>query len=76
MKPIGLGLLFIEISSKGSIKSELFDIKGIGEVTADKLLKQYKSVKRIKNLSEEELISFLGPHKTKILLNHFNQTTT
>ena len=59
------------IRSKGSIKSELFNIKGIGEVTADKLLKQYKSVKRIKNLSEEELISFLGPHKTKNFIKSF-----
>ncbi len=42
-------------------KSSLTDIPGIGKVTAQKLLKHFKSVKRLKAASIEELKSTVGP---------------
>lgn len=54
--------------SKQQIASELDTIKGIGPVIKEKLLKHYKSVKRIKEAPEEELISLIGKNKAKQLI--------
>lgn len=52
---------------KGSLSIKLTDIKGIGEETAEKLLKHFRSVKRIKEAKEEDLIEVIGQSKTKLL---------
>lgn len=57
--------------SRGTFVNELEQIKGIGKATADALLKQYKSVKKIKELSEEELSKIVGDSKAKIILSYF-----
>lgn len=62
------------LRSKGTFKNELEQIKGIGEATADILLKQFKSVKNIKLRTEEELAAVIGKAKTKILLDYFRNT--
>jgi excinuclease ABC subunit C len=62
------------LRSKGTFKNELEQIKGIGEATADILLKQFKSVKNIKLKAEEELVAVIGKAKTKILLDYFQNT--
>lgn len=62
------------LRSKGTFKNELEQIKGIGEATADILLKQFKSVKNIKLKAEEELLAVIGKAKTKILLDYFRNT--
>jgi len=46
--------------SKGSLNSELDQIDGIGPATRDKLLVHFKSLKRIKKASKEELEKILG----------------
>lgn len=53
--------------SKGAIQNELENIKGIGKQTADMLLKEYKSVKNIKQLTLEELEKFTGKSKASII---------
>ncbi|MDB5222942.1 MAG: excinuclease subunit [Chitinophagaceae bacterium] len=58
--------------SRGTFVNELEQIKGIGKATADALLKQFKSVKKIKELPEEELIIAVGTSKAKIILNYFS----
>ena len=62
--------------SRGTFVNELEQIKGIGKATADALLKKFKSVKKIKELSKEELIEEVGASKTKMIVNHFNNITT
>jgi excinuclease ABC subunit C len=57
--------------SKGTFKNELESIKGIGRNTADQLLKEFKSVKRIKELTEEELSKHIGGAKARIVTNYF-----
>lgn len=57
--------------SKGTFKTELSGIKGIGASTTDLLLKTYKSVKKIKEVPREELEKLVGKSKTEILLNYF-----
>lgn len=54
--------------SKRQIASELDSIKGIGPQTKTLLLKEFKSVKRIKEASPEAITAVIGPAKTKILL--------
>jgi len=55
----------------GTLKTEITEIKGLGPTTAEKLLTKFKSVKKIKELSEEELVAEIGKSKTKILLDYF-----
>ena len=55
--------------SKRQIASELDSIKGIGEKTKQTLLTHFKSVKRIKEATVEELIKTVGEAKAKILLD-------
>ncbi|UTW64162.1 excinuclease ABC subunit UvrC [bacterium SCSIO 12741] len=53
--------------SKGSIKSSLSDIPGIGPKTQEKLLRKFKSIKRIKEAPEEELKALLTAPAYKAL---------
>ena len=57
---------------KGFAHSDLDDIKGVGKSTKEKLLKHFKSVKRIKEASEAELAVVVGPAKTKVLNDYFH----
>lgn len=58
--------------SKSAIKSELFEIKGIGEKTANELLLRLKSVKRIKEANQKDLEAIVGFSKAKIVFDHFH----
>ena len=53
--------------SKHQLKSELDTIPGIGVKTKQTLLKAFKSVKRIREASEEELSKVVGPAKAKLI---------
>ena len=55
--------------SKGVIKTELPDIKGIGDKLSEKLLREFKSVKRIKEASLEELTALIGKAKAELVMN-------
>lgn len=57
--------------SKGAISTELTNVEGIGEKTAELLLKKFKSVKRIKEASEEDIAKIIGEVKAKDLINYF-----
>jgi excinuclease ABC subunit C len=59
--------------SKGTFYNELENIKGIGKNTADSLLKEFRSVQRVKELSEEELSKAVGKAKARIIRNYFQQ---
>ena len=59
--------------SRGTFVNELEQIKGIGKATADALLKKYKSVKKIKELSVEELNLAVGISKANLILTYFNR---
>ncbi len=59
---------------KGTIKSELTEIKGISHESAQKLLLKFKSVKRIKETTLEELQEVLGNAKGKLVFEYFATT--
>lgn len=63
------------LRSKEMFKSELDDIKGIGEKRKRALLKHFESIERIKKASIEELAKVEGMNKrvAEELYNHFNK---
>ncbi len=65
-----------EKRSKHALHSELDDIKGIGPKASEALLKAFKSVKRLKEASQDsnrhdEIATVVGPAKAKIIIEHF-----
>jgi excinuclease ABC subunit C len=54
-----------------NIKSEIDDIKGIGETTKQILFKFFKSYDKILNAEEEELVKLIGKARADILLSYF-----
>lgn len=59
--------------SKHQLHSELDDIKGIGPKTKEALLKQFKSVKRIKEADSQSIIEVVGTAKGHIIYDHFHR---
>ena len=55
--------------SKSQVQSALDEIPGIGTKTRILLLKHFKSLKRIREASPEELIALIGPAKANKLLS-------
>lgn len=62
--------------SKHALHSELDDIKGIGPKTKDTLLKEMKTVKRIREAGIDDLAAVIGKAKAKIVWQHFNNGGT
>lgn len=59
--------------SKAALTSSLDNIPGIGEKTMETLLKHFKSVKRIKEATEKELIEVVGLSKTKKITDFYHK---
>ncbi len=60
--------------SKGQVSSELDAIKGIGEKTAQALMKHFKSLKKMREATPEQLAAVVGPAKSALLTEHFAQS--
>ncbi len=58
--------------SKGTIKNELETINGIGKQTATQLLKQFKSVKQVKEQTKEQLAELIGQQKAALIYDYFH----
>ncbi|NNF01892.1 MAG: excinuclease ABC subunit UvrC [Bacteroidia bacterium] len=58
---------------KATIKTELEEIQGIGAKLSNKLLKDFRSVKGIKNATLEELQNAIGKSKGEVVFKHFNK---
>ena len=59
--------------SKAQIGSELDKIKGIGPKSKRDLLNHFKSIKRIREADEKEIVEVLGEARGKIVFNWFNK---
>ncbi|MBO7283138.1 MAG: excinuclease ABC subunit C [Alistipes sp.] len=62
--------------SNSFLVSELSAIKGIGQKSADELLKHFKSVKAIAKASKEELSAVVGAKRATIILDYFCQNSS
>lgn len=58
--------------SKAAVVSELDSIKGVGEKTRTALLSHFRSVKRLRAASIDEVAAIVGPAKAKLILNTLN----
>lgn len=61
---------------KAMLKSELTNIKGIGEKSAIELLKHFGSLKTIKEISVDELSKVIGSSRAKIIFDYYNKSFT
>jgi excinuclease ABC subunit C len=59
--------------SKGTFKNELEQVQGIGKATIDELLRNFKSIKNIKQQSEQALATIVGVKRASILTKYFNK---
>lgn len=59
--------------SKATFHTQLTDIEGIGEGTAQNLLIKFSSVQKIKNSTLEDLISCIGKSKAEKVYNYFHK---
>jgi excinuclease ABC subunit C len=57
---------------KNTLSNELEEIEGIGPSTAEKLLTQFKSIKRLETATLEELSEWVGQSKAQRIKNYFN----
>ena len=60
--------------SKGTFKNELENIPGIGGNTAASVLKIFKSVKKVKDASMDELVAAVGKSRAAIIFKYFHET--
>lgn len=60
---------------KGTLQTELEQIEGIGPKTAGKLLRHFRSVKKIKEASPEELSQVLNTTQTEKVLAYFQNSS-
>ena len=58
--------------AKGVVKTELSEIKGIGEKISEKLLKKFRSVQRIRESALEDLTEVIGAKKAESVFRHFH----
>lgn len=54
--------------SKAQVHSQLDDIKGVGEATKKALLKHFKSLKRLREATLDEVTQVVGPAKAKLIV--------
>jgi excinuclease ABC subunit C len=61
---------------KGTLATELELIEGIGKTTAEKLLKYFKSVKKIREATETELQEVVNLKQAKAITQYFNPSVS
>ncbi|UKN00798.1 excinuclease ABC subunit UvrC [Paracrocinitomix mangrovi] len=59
--------------SKAALGTELTNIEGIGDRTAEMLIQEFKSVKRVKESTLDEIEKIIGRKKAELLVNYFKQ---
>ena len=62
--------------SKGVVQTELAQIHGIGDATASVLLKKFKSVKKIKEATIEEISEVIGKSKGELVYSYFKMASS
>ncbi|WP_338793092.1 excinuclease ABC subunit UvrC [Bernardetia sp. MNP-M8] len=56
-----------DIRSKNALRNPLENVKGVGRATIEKLLLEYKSIKKIAVTSDEELKELIGANRTRLI---------
>ncbi|NTV01747.1 MAG: excinuclease ABC subunit C [Chlorobiaceae bacterium] len=61
-----------KLRTSRTIRTELTDIPGVGEKTAERLLRQFGSVEALSSLSAEEISSVAGKKTAESIYRHFH----
>lgn len=59
--------------NKATLATELENIPGIGRTTAEKLLRHFKSVKKVKEANEAQLAEVLNKNQVKAIAKYFHE---
>lgn len=59
--------------AKGTVKTELTNIKGISDTSAKKLLSTFKSVKKVREASLDEIAAVVGNAKAQLVMEYFKE---
>lgn len=62
-----------DLRSKNSFNFELENVKGLGRVTVDKLLKEFRSIKNIEEADPAEIVALVGETRARLIANYFQQ---
>lgn len=62
-----------DLRSKNSFQFGLENVKGLGRVTADKLLKEFRSMKNIEEADPARIIALVGEARASLIANYFTQ---
>ncbi len=60
-----------KIRSKGAFNNEMQNIKGIGKNTINQLLKEFRSVRNIRQKSESDIAAIIGNTRAKLITAYF-----
>lgn len=62
-----------DLRSKNSFNFKLEEVKGLGQATIDKLLKAFRTMSKMEEATEDELIAIVGKAKAKIVTTFFKE---
>ena len=62
-----------DLRSKNSFQFELENVKGLGRVTVDQLLKEFQSIKNIEKADPARIAELIGETRARLVANYFQQ---
>lgn len=62
-----------DLRSKNSFQFELENVKGLGRVTVDKLLKEFRTMTKIEEATQEQLTAIVGDARARLIQSFFQQ---
>lgn len=58
--------------AKNQLQSEASEIPGIGQESMNKLLRHFRSMRKLQQAKHEDLVALVGKHKAALILAYFN----
>ena len=62
--------------SKSQVSSELDAIRGIGPATVQALMRHFRSIRRLRDASLDDIAAVVGPAKARLVREHFKDEYT
>ena len=62
-----------DLRSKNSFNFELENVKGVGRVTVDQLLKHFRTMSKIEAASEDQIAAIVGASRARLIKTYFQQ---
>ncbi|RKQ50850.1 excinuclease ABC subunit C [Roseivirga pacifica] len=62
-----------DLRSKNSFNFELENVKGVGRVTVDQLLKHFRTMSKIEAATEDQIAAIVGASRARLIKTYFQQ---